>query len=881
MKKILLKILIIVLALGIFTPNISQAQQPCLGYDRAGLPYPVGCTGIPSSAQPGNNIAQNVANNLNPMQWIINGISDLFAYVLYLILSIVSLLLYIAGSLLDWVLKYTIIDLKRHLDGLDGINTAWKVIKDLMNIAFIFILVYKGIELIIGVGSKESIKKFIAGVIMASLLINFSLFFTKILIDASNIVTVGFYNTITSSTAQINVVGGTGQPTINTLTGISAPFMKHFGVTSFWSTITFQNNTIRTDGNMNKLITPIMGIILFFIISFVFFAVAVMFAVRYIALVILLMLSPIAYMGMALPQMEGYARQWWQALNSQLLFGPIYMIMTWVILILMESPNFVTQANWSDIVNGVQQPVASYEQGPMSLIFNFAVIIGLIIASLIISKKTSTSGSAYIANATSIATTKAGNTLMGGSAWMSRKSFGNIGRMAADNADLQEAAKNGKGFSGAWARTKLYTARTARDATYDVRNASVPTGMIGSAIEGTVGRTKYGEMFGLNDMSAIKSIPLGSTISSAAGVGAGGTKSVVDERKESAERVAKREKDNARELKIAQAKEKVKKGADDASATSTDIEEMEKALAKLSDKEIEAMVDGNKKLLDSQNFANALSIKQLEALNKSELLDSGDKSRLKDSRFKEINTAMATGVITPGSIAEKAIKSLHSSELEMIDSAYLSNPEFVNNLKPSQIEAINKSNAFSSAQKDAMLDIKFETINTAMGAGGIVPNTPAATAVKALSDSELESIEASYLNDPTFVAQLKSSQIEAINKSSNFTRTQKDNVGTLRKAPLLADLAAGNSASAIRRVQGMSPEEVAALGRFPGSTNMIIRDPYLQGAYTPNMLKRMAVKMTTGDIQALRGDLLSVGAGTSQETINWLEDPNGGVVDFS
>jgi hypothetical protein len=428
------------------------------------------------------------------------------------------------------------------------------------------------------------------------------------------------------------------------------------------------------------------------------------------------------------------------------------------------------------------------------------------------------------------------------------------------------------------ARGTLYASRTARDATYDTRNATIPTSMIGDAIEGTLGRTKYGKMAGLNDMQ-IGNIPVMAGVSDAMGAGQGGKKSVMDERKESADRVAKRDKDNAKELKLAQAKDKVKKGADDANAQQNDIDEMEKALAKLSEKEIEAMVDGDKKLLDSQNFANSLSIKQLEALNKSELLDSGDKARLKDSRFKDINTAMAALSIpaanrNPQQIAAinsmtKNIRDLHNSELEMLDANYLSDSDFVNNLKPSQIEAINKSSSFSSTQKDAMLGIRFEAINTAMAAGGIVANSPAASAVRSLSDSELEIINANYLNDPTFIAQLKSSQIEAINKSNNFTRNQKDNLRTIRRAPLDAALATNNQQAAIQIVQEMSPEEVAALG--PNTINNV----NLHSAYTVNMLKRMAVKMSTRDIGSLRSLLTPAGSAARADTRTWLNSQNG------
>ena len=69
------------------------------------------------------------------------------------------------------------------------------MLSDLANICFIFLLVYAGIRLILGVG-KFNAKSMIVNVILMAVLINFSLFFTKIIIDAGNITARIFYNAI-------------------------------------------------------------------------------------------------------------------------------------------------------------------------------------------------------------------------------------------------------------------------------------------------------------------------------------------------------------------------------------------------------------------------------------------------------------------------------------------------------------------------------------------------------------------------------------------------------------------------------------------------------------------------------------------------------------
>jgi len=387
------------------------------------------------------------------------------------VLKILALLVWISGTTLNFVLDYTIIDMSAHINGgLDsfgtqsepmvGINVAWKVIKDLMNIAFIFLLVYEGIKMIIGV-SKDGAKTLIVGIISASLLINFSLFFTKIIIDASNIVTIGFYNSViddsmtltprsqqgASATGPANNAG-TATPATNTpdrgvVTGLSVPFMKALGVGKFWSLEAFQSLHSSPNADKNTIIYNIGGSILFIVTAFSFFAVSVMFVIRYITLIFLLMLSPIGYMGLAIPQMRTYATQWWGALNSQLLFAPLYMLMTWIALTLLSSPGFITltgDGDWARLVVGEN---GQGDVNSIGLIFNFVLVIGLMIMTLYIAQNVSKKGSTLIGDATKWATGAAGGFIAGGAAGILRTSVGRAALGKSSMEDLQSRASAG------------------------------------------------------------------------------------------------------------------------------------------------------------------------------------------------------------------------------------------------------------------------------------------------------------------------------------------------------------------------------------------------------------------------------------------------------
>ncbi len=201
------------------------------------------------------------------------------------------------------------------------------------------------------------------------------------------------------------------------------------------------------------------------IASFVFFAVSIMFIIRYVTLIFLLMLSPIAYMGMALPEMKPYAKQWWDSLKGQLLFGPIFMVMMLIILTLMTSEGFITESRLSTLFNsGTTEP--SFDT--MGLLVNFAVIIGLMITALVTAKTWAKMGSTHIGNATKSLTSFAGQAVFGGAARVSRNTLGRFGNSVANNQDLLDRAAKGDRM----ARIQLAAANKAATSTFDARGTS-------------------------------------------------------------------------------------------------------------------------------------------------------------------------------------------------------------------------------------------------------------------------------------------------------------------------------------------------------------------------------------------------------------------------
>ncbi len=379
------------------------------------------------------------------------------ASLLMLPLGFASFLLFVAGSLLDFVLQYTVVSMSKNIGSVSGINIAWAVIRDLVNISFIFILLYSAINLIIGRGGD--MKRVIVGVVMAAILVNFSLFFAKVIIDASNTVALTFYNT----TIQSCDPGGKAR--------LSACFSNPLGVSTIFSPTDNQQFLQDIDYNFLKVIVISLGGSIFLLITtFVFLAIAVMFIIRFITIIFLLILSPIMVMGSIIPKLSEHTNKWWKDMTEQAIFAPIFMVMIWVVLSILNSPGFIT--NNLSLVAGDQRLSALYEgdfPGSQALLLNFVVAIALIIGTLTISKSFSSKGGAMGGKF-------AGAVLGGGLGLAGRKTLGSFSRKVADSETLKaQAANEGGKYSRLQqmkAKAYLKTAQGGAKSSFDLRGAN-------------------------------------------------------------------------------------------------------------------------------------------------------------------------------------------------------------------------------------------------------------------------------------------------------------------------------------------------------------------------------------------------------------------------
>lgn len=462
-SKILL-ILTIVFGVGeitvpqtVYAQTIEEIRNACLEKHGAGTKEFVNCVQEATKLQPGD-----------PAFSIFNWALEKLANVM---LTLASYLSGLAGIILNGVIYHTIVNISQNYANINSIASTWKVVRDIANMVFIFVLLYAAIKTIIGAG--QGTKELIVKVIVVAVLINFSLFFTRVVIDISNVFALTFYDAIAPNALSVDNTNWQQQA------GLSNAFMQHMNLQSLWNSPDLNGASILTIG--------IMGTIMLLIAAFSFFAIAIMFIIRYVILILVLVLSPIAFIAYVLPSgsdIEKYRKQWLDALLGQSFFAPIYFMLTWVTLSILSGitssfglkPEENVQ-NVRESLGGIASVVGgTLDSGAFIMFINFFIVIILLITSLMVAKDWANKAPYGVNNLTKWAAGAAGGATVGLAGWAGRNSLGRLAEKRSNNQDLKDRAAAGS----RWAQLQLYGARKTAGSSFDMRATKVGDATIGS-----------------------------------------------------------------------------------------------------------------------------------------------------------------------------------------------------------------------------------------------------------------------------------------------------------------------------------------------------------------------------------------------------------------
>ena len=234
-------------------------------------------------------------------------IADLFRFLFTFISLAFATILVSAANLLEIVIGKTILEFKDFLYNYPIFNELWRILRDLANVAITSSLIYIGLKTIYGVEefkTKETFVKLIA----VALFINFSAFFTRIIADISNNVSVLFYN-----------------QTVGT-TNISIIILQIFGI----------SNTAGQVPSLEDIFTlgvyTIFESISFLIIALMLMYVTIFVAINSFGLLFLIATSPVGFFAfLPIKYLQTIGKMWFKYLKICSTSLPLIFLMLFVI----------------------------------------------------------------------------------------------------------------------------------------------------------------------------------------------------------------------------------------------------------------------------------------------------------------------------------------------------------------------------------------------------------------------------------------------------------------------------------------------------------------------------------------------------------------------
>jgi hypothetical protein len=255
------------------------------------------------------------------------------------VLPIAGFIFWITGQMLDFAIEYSLNISQAIGNASSAIILGWTIIRDVFNMMFIFSIIWIAIETMLDIGKWHG-KQILIKIIVAAVLINFSFFFTEVIIDAGNIFGGWFYNGIITTLGTASNAFHSGATLTASGVSLSAGISTALGVydlysptNSIWGIFSLSDTTQSLIGAVVRL-----GIIAFS--SYIFAYVAVLFIARTVSLLFSLVTSPIGFAGGVLPQTEDYAKKWWKELRDNVLLAPIFLLLLYIIIAFVNTPIF-------------------------------------------------------------------------------------------------------------------------------------------------------------------------------------------------------------------------------------------------------------------------------------------------------------------------------------------------------------------------------------------------------------------------------------------------------------------------------------------------------------------------------------------------------------
>lgn len=367
------------------------------------------------------------AFGLDCIGWTHVNIDDCLAMVSYYIFYAPSgLILILGGGIFDAFLAFSVSPL---LLNQDFVSSSWATIRDIANLVFILVLLWIAIATILNIGGVQ-LKQAVASVIIIALLINFSMFFTRVVIDASNVVAMEFYSAVGAGASAGNHIKGVEEKRI------SEKIMSSLNPQALLSPNAFEKWKKGTNSSNAALIFLFFAAaVINLCVAYVLLYAGFLLVGRVIAFVFLIIASPLAFIAYALPKGGGFTGSWWNQLLSQAMVAPVFLFFLYIIVQIIAGMDEMIPFNGAQAATG-----SSF----VDLFITVALKAAIVVVALFIALSKAKSLSGEAGKWATKAGTVAVGAALGTTAFAGRRLIGGGARALADSDRFKRfAARTG------------------------------------------------------------------------------------------------------------------------------------------------------------------------------------------------------------------------------------------------------------------------------------------------------------------------------------------------------------------------------------------------------------------------------------------------------
>ncbi|TSD02283.1 MAG: Uncharacterized protein Athens071426_526 [Parcubacteria group bacterium Athens0714_26] len=279
-------------------------------------------------------------------------------------------------SIAGWFLNLSF-DLNNHILQSNVVKIGWTVTRDIANLGFVLAIILIALATIIRMESY-AMKKTLWKLIVAALLINFSLVIAGLIIDFGGMLTEFFINKATN----------------NNPVQLAASLANSFQIQQ----ILIPKDEGVLQGIVSGLVNNLSGLttmvassffvaILTIISAIAMAGLAVMFFVRYIHLTILLILMPLAWLAWIFPNFEGKWKEWWSTFMQWVFFGPMASFAIYLAIAIAKGGPTSQALGGAQTYGGALDTLGLTIKNLGGIIAQMAAVIGILVGGLIAANK--------------------------------------------------------------------------------------------------------------------------------------------------------------------------------------------------------------------------------------------------------------------------------------------------------------------------------------------------------------------------------------------------------------------------------------------------------------------------------------------------------------